>query len=243
MRPVGLPALVDEIGLDIIDVLFTQHIVEALHAGRRYQAAQHDVLERRLEPRVELAQVRRNAWAQHVAARTFLDKFHFTSPDTLLIRALLGRLRKGLIDTRWRRGHRATAELEGYDAVGVLVTMGGAAGRNRPYSDRRTTVTRLHGNKLHTIDGVGHRRRHDVAAGLDDLQHFSRVGGVNPQFTVTAALKYQVASGAHDATIVTAHAEGSFMLPDTALCHRIPGPDEFTHALAATLAFNGFQIW
>src|SRR5271156_3482776 len=67
------PALIDQVGMDVVDILLAQDIVETLHARRRERTLQHDVLEGGVQAVIEFAKVGRDAGPEHVAARTLFD--------------------------------------------------------------------------------------------------------------------------------------------------------------------------
>ncbi len=81
-----------------LDVLLAQDVVEALHAGRREHAVQHDVLEFRVQSRIEAAKIRRDIEPERMAARTLLDELALAGIDVGLGRGLLGRLLERLLD-------------------------------------------------------------------------------------------------------------------------------------------------
>ena len=83
-----------------------------------------------------------------------------------------------------------------------------------PFGDAGAAVAHLHGDVLLAVDRIGHRRRHDVAAGLDDLEHLAGVGRVHPQPAAAAALEHEIARGRHHAAVVAAHAARGLVLPD-----------------------------
>src|SRR6266446_10936699 len=169
------PALVDQVRMDVLDVFLAQDVVETLHAGGREHPLQYDVLEGRMQAGVELAEVRRAARPQHMAARTLFDEFDLACVDRCLACGFDRGFRKGLFHARRRRRYRAAAQLEGNDAVGVLILESGAARRDGAHRNRGAPVSRLDGHELLAVDGVGHGCRHEMASGFDHLQHLSRI--------------------------------------------------------------------
>src|SRR5580698_9543119 len=121
LRPIGRPALVDQVRMNIVDIVLAQDVIEALHARRREHSLQHDVLECRMQAVVEFAQVGRGAGSERVAARTFFDELDFAGIDLRFGGGCRRRFRKALLDARCRRRYGAAAQLEGDDAVGVLI--------------------------------------------------------------------------------------------------------------------------
>ena len=109
LRAVRDPALIDQIGMDIGDVLVAQDIVEALHARRRERAAQHDVLEGRVQSRIEPAQIGCDAGAERMAAGTLFDEFDFSGIDLGRGGGLRRRFGKRFVDPRRRSRHVGAA--------------------------------------------------------------------------------------------------------------------------------------
>src|ERR1700676_968848 len=97
---------------------------------------------------VEFAQVRGAARAQHMAARTFFDELEFAGIDLSLGGPLHGRLRKRLFHARRRHRYGTAAQLEGNDAVDILIFERGTARRNWPQRNRGRSVSCLNGDEL-----------------------------------------------------------------------------------------------
>ena len=160
--------------------LVAQDVVEAFHAGRCQYSAQQNVLELHVQPGIEGAKIGRSVRTELMAARALLDESHFARIDLRLSRLLLRGLRKRRFDSRRRHRHRAAAELESDNSIGVLKFQSGAARRNLGDRDGGAAVAHLNRNILLAIDRVGHRRGHDVAPGIQNLEYFARVGRIDP---------------------------------------------------------------
>ncbi len=68
LRLKTLALLIDQVGVDCFDIRFGQQIVETFHPGGAERALQDDRLEGGMHGRRQFAQIRRDAWAENVAA-------------------------------------------------------------------------------------------------------------------------------------------------------------------------------
>src|SRR6478672_3561231 len=140
-----------------------------------------------------------------MAPRALFDELDLALLDLCSAGCVLRRLGKGLVAARRGLRYCTAAELEGDNAIDVLVFGGSAARWDCVARDIRAAVSDLNGHILFAIDRIGHRCRHDVTAGLDRFQHLAGVSSVHPQLAAAATLKHQVGGGAQYAAVVSPH--------------------------------------
>ena len=130
MFVICLPGLIDQIGMDGVDVGLSQEVRETFHATWRKDAAKYDFLEGIVKLRRQLAQIRRHAEPEHVAARALFIEPDLSERQLRRCATRLRGLRKRQINKGRRSRDVATVKPEGDDAVYVLVLRSGAAVRN-----------------------------------------------------------------------------------------------------------------
>src|SRR5208337_1798012 len=222
LLPIGLPALLDEIGVYVVGILLVQDVLEALHAHWGEGAAEQDVPEHMMDPRRHLPQIRRNVRPERMAARALLDEFDLPRPDLGGARLACGRLREGLVLADRRHRRVAAVELEGDDPVYVLVFQRGARRRDRSDAHAGSAIAHLNSDILHAANGISYRRGHDVASSLNCLQDFPGVGSVDPELAIAPTLEHEITGSAHHPAVVSAHARRRLVLPDHFLCDWVP---------------------
>src|SRR5271154_4245598 len=110
-----------------------------------------------------------------MAARALLDELDLSEGKLGRCAAVLGRLRKWHSGKQRRLRHFAAPEPEGDDPIRILVLGRGAAWRGRSLGNVSPAIANLNGDILLAINRVSDRRCHDVASGLNRLQHLAAV--------------------------------------------------------------------
>src|SRR6478672_12558854 len=100
-----------------------------------------------------------------MAPRALFDELDLALLDLCSAGCVLRRLGKGLVAARRGLRHFTAAELEGDNAIDVLIFGGSAARWDRVARDVCAAVPDLNGQILFAIDCIGYRCRHDVADG------------------------------------------------------------------------------
>src|ERR1700731_2248122 len=106
----------------------------------------------------QLPQVGGQTHSESVAPRTLFDELDFAVTDLRLGRFGVRRLRKERVAARGKLRPLAAVEPEGDNPVDVHVFDGGAARRDRPDVDSRSTIPDLNRDVLLAIHRGGHRR-------------------------------------------------------------------------------------
>src|SRR4029078_935999 len=119
--------LVDEIGMNCIDVRLAKDVAETFHTGQSKSTFEDYVLELIMYSGWYLPKIRGHARPKDVAPRALFDELDLALLDLCRACRVLRRLGKNLVFARRGLLYVAAAELEGDDAVDVLVFGGSAA--------------------------------------------------------------------------------------------------------------------